>query len=105
MFFKLRKKKGFKLPSNHQEQPSNHCKIRNSFYLALLKPALSILGLTVEKNLPNLIITTGADFSVLHTQSLGFTVHHPELIMLKKIKSYRDWSALKKCTTLNEKNK
>ncbi len=27
---------------------------------------------------------------------LGFTIHNPELIMLKKIKSYRDWSALKK---------
>ncbi len=41
---------------------------------------------------------------MLHTQfwclwkedPLGFTIHHPELIMLKKIKSYRDWSALKK---------
>jgi len=37
---------------------------------------------------------TGADFSVLHTQywclwkedPLGFTIHHPELMMLKKIK-------------------
>ncbi len=46
---------------------------------------------------------TVADFSVLHTQlwslckedPLGFIIVHPELIMLKKIKSYRDKSVLK----------
>ncbi len=46
---------------------------------------------------------TFPDFSVQHTtflslckeDPLGFTIHHPELIVLKNIKSYRDWSALK----------
>ncbi len=56
---------------------------------------------------------TIADFSVLHTQfwylceedPLIITIHHPELIMLKKI-SYKvietevPW---KKCNTLNKK--
>ncbi len=69
-------------------------------------PHFGILGLTVEKckYIPNLKCITGADFSVLHTRCLclfkedplGFTIHHQELIMLKKIKSYKDWSALKK---------
>ncbi len=43
-------------------------------------------------------IATVPDFSLLHTQcryiwkedTLGFTIHHPEFIMLKKIKIYRD---------------
>ncbi len=47
-------------------------------------------------------MVTAPDFSVPHTQfwslwkedPLGFTIHHPELIMLKNIKSYRHWSAL-----------
>ncbi len=47
-------------------------------------------------------MVTVPDFSVPHTQfwclwkedPLGFTIHHPELIMLKNIKSYRHWSAL-----------
>ncbi len=49
-------------------------------------------------------MVTFPDNNVLHTQfmylwkedTLGFTMHHPELIMLlKKIKSYRHLSALK----------
>ncbi len=48
-------------------------------------------------------MVTFPDNNMLHTQfmsiwkedTLGFTMHHPELIMLKKIKSYRHWSALK----------
>ncbi len=47
---------------------------------------------------------TVAGFHVLHTivvslqrRHFGLYYHHPELIMLKKIKSYRYWSALKKC--------
>ncbi len=72
---------------------------KNDFSLLASTPHFGILGLTVEKDVPNfIIIITGADFSVLHTQCwclfkedpLGFTIHHPELIMLKKIKSYRD---------------
>ncbi len=47
-------------------------------------------------------MVTVPDFSVPHTQfwclwkedPLGFTIHHPELIMLKNIKSYSHWSAL-----------
>ncbi len=47
-------------------------------------------------------MVTVPDFSVPHTQfwclwkedPLGFTIHHPELIMLNNIKSYRHWSAL-----------
>ncbi len=47
-------------------------------------------------------MVTAPDFSVPHTQfwlsleedPLGFTIHHPELIMLKNIKTYRHWSAL-----------
>ncbi len=47
-------------------------------------------------------MVTAPDFSVPHTHfwclwkedPLGFTIHHPELIMLKYIKSYRHWSAL-----------
>ncbi len=47
-------------------------------------------------------MVTAPDFSVPHTQlwclwkedPLAFTIHHPELIMLKNIKSYRHWSAL-----------
>ncbi len=42
-------------------------------------------------------MVTSPDFSVPHTQlwclwkedPLAFTIHHPELIMLKNIKSYR----------------
>ncbi len=39
---------------------------------------------------------THTNFGCLWKEPLGFTIHHPELIMLKKIKSYREWSALKK---------
>ncbi len=61
-------------------------------------PHFGILGHTVEKRRTKLKIITGADFSVLHTQfrclskedPLDFTIHHPELIILKKIKRYRD---------------
>ncbi len=49
---------------------------------------------------------------MLHTQFwclfkediLGFTIHNPELIMLKKVKSYRDWSVLKKVYHIEWKN-
>ncbi len=71
------------------------------FNLLASTPHFGILGLTVRKRHTKLKIITGADFSVLHTQfykeaPLGFTIHHPKLIMLKNIKMYRDWSALKK---------
>ncbi len=64
-------------------------------------PHFGIVGLTVEKDVPNLNdnkcwLQCATHWCLFKEDILGITIHNPELIMLKKIKSYRDWSALKK---------
>ncbi len=71
-------------------------------------PHFGIVGLKVEKDVPNLndnrLQYATHTILVSFQDILGFTIHNPELIMLKKKKSYRDWSALKKVYHIEWKN-
>ncbi len=71
-------------------------------------PHFGIVGLTVEKDVPNLNdnrcwLQCATHWCLFKEDILGFTIHNPELIMLKKKKVIETEVPWKKCTTLNEK--
>ncbi len=57
------------------------------WFLAAVATGLLCWGHLISSDIVDLIAQIL--FNLWKEDTLGFTVHHPELIMLKKIKSYR----------------